>query len=150
MALVLDNSVIIAWFVPAQATDYTRRCNQRARRETAVVPALWESEFVNVLLALVKLKSLPRHQAVTALHHAGRLPLTIDREPVASRRLFDLAEAHGISAYDAVYLELATRRGLPLATRDESLARCCANQPHASICAPICCFISPTQRVSFR
>jgi len=51
------------------------------------------------------------------------LQLTIDREAVSPRKLFLLGERHGISAYDAAYLELAERRGLPLATRDRSLAR---------------------------
>jgi len=37
--------------------------------------------------------------------------------------LFALADRHGISAYDAAYVELAQRRGLPLATRDANLAR---------------------------
>ncbi len=32
-----------------------------------------------------------------------------------------LAEAHGLTAYDAIYLELAMRAGLPLATSDQPL-----------------------------
>ncbi len=115
MALVTDNSVVIGWFVPSQATAYTRRCNRRARREAVLVPALWETEFANVMLVLAKRKILPRH-----------LPLTVDREPVAPRDLFILGERHDISTYDAAYLELAVRRGVPLATQDERLARAAA------------------------
>jgi predicted nucleic acid-binding protein len=123
VAFALDNSVLIGWFVPSQANAYTRRCNRRARRESVFVPALWEVEFANVLRVLVGRKILSRHQAETAFRYAARLPLTVDREPVAPRRLFELGERHGISAYDAAYLELAERRGVPLATRDARLAR---------------------------
>ena len=126
MALVTDNSVVIGWFIPSQATAYTRRCNRRARREAVLVPALWETEFANVMLTLAKRKILSRHQATAAFHHAARLSLTVDREPVAPRELFVLGERHGISAYDAAYLELALRRGLPLATQDERLAHAAA------------------------
>ncbi len=126
MALVTDNSVVIGWFVPSQATAYTRRCNRRARREAVLVPALWETEFANVMLVLARRKILPRHQATAAFHHAERLPLTVDREPVAPRDLFILGERHDISTYDAAYLELAVRRGVPLATQDERLARAAA------------------------
>jgi predicted nucleic acid-binding protein len=126
VALVTDNSVVIGWFVPSQATAYTKRCNQRARREAVLVPALWETEFANVMLVLSKRKILSRHQATAAFHHAARLPLSVDREPVAPRELFTLGERHDISTYDAAYLELALRRGLPLATQDARLARAAA------------------------
>ena len=122
MAFVLDNSVLMGWFVPSQANAYTRRCNRRARRETVFVPAFWEVEFANVLLVLVARRILALHQAGTALKHAARLPLSVDREPVAPRKLFELGERRGISAYDAAYLELAERRVVPLATRDARLA----------------------------
>jgi len=122
MAFVLDNSVLMGWFVPSQADAYTRRCNARARRESVFVPAFWEIEFANVLLALVARKVLAAHQAAAALKHAARLPLTVDRELVAPHRLFEVGERRGISAYDAAYLEVAERRGLPLATRDARLA----------------------------
>jgi predicted nucleic acid-binding protein len=34
-----------------------------------------------------------------------------------------LARSEGLSAYDASYLELAMRRGMPLATKENGLAR---------------------------
>ncbi|MCC6210390.1 MAG: type II toxin-antitoxin system VapC family toxin [Burkholderiales bacterium] len=123
MAFVVDNSIVVAWFVPSQATVYSRRCYKRARREALFAPSLWEAEFANVMLVLVKRGLLPRHQAATVFRHAERLPLSVDREAVPSQRLFDLAERHALSAYDAAYLELARRRALPLATQDSRLER---------------------------
>jgi predicted nucleic acid-binding protein len=123
MAFVLDNSVLIAWFIPDQANDYTRRMDRRAEREQPVVPALWEVEFANVITALLRRRVLARHQAVAILSRAERLELGVDRAAVPPRALFELTDRNGISAYDAAYLELAARRGLPLATRDANLAR---------------------------
>lgn len=122
MALVLDNSVLVGWFVPEQANDYTRRIAQRARREDLFVPALWEVEFANVMAMLSRRRALPPHQVAAILSRAIRLDLQIDRNPVSPRSLFAITERLGVSAYDAAYLELAERRGLPLATRDASLA----------------------------
>ena len=123
MAFVPDNSVIVAWFIAGQANDYTRRMDRRAAREQPVVPALWETEFANVMTVLVRRRLLARHHANAILGRAERLQLSIDRATVAPRALFALADRHGISAYDAAYVELAQRRGLPLATRDANLAR---------------------------
>ena len=123
MAFVLDNSVIVAWFISAQANDYTRRMDRRAEREQPVVPALWEVEFANVIAVLTRRGALTRQPAAAILSRAERLQLEVDRGAVAPRALFELTERHGISAYDASYLELAARRGLPLATRDANLVR---------------------------
>ena len=123
VALVLDNSVLVGWFVASQATPYTDRVAKHAQREAVMMPALWAVEFTNVMLVLQRRRRLPRHAIAAILTRSTRLPFTVDREAVSPRDLFALAERHGISAYDASYLELATRHGLPLATRDASLAR---------------------------
>ena len=123
MALVIDASVLVSWFVPNQTSDYARRVARRVRVEDVVVPAILEIEFANTMLVLKRRRKLAHHTVEAALSRAARLDFTVDREPVAPRALFSLGERHGISAYDAAYLELATRRGLPLATRDGSLAR---------------------------
>ena len=123
MAFVLDNSVLISWFVPTQATAYARRIARRVGSEEPFVPALWEVEFANAMAVLLRRGLLARHQVDAILARVVRLRLVVDRAPVALSVLVDLADHHGISAYDATYIELATRRGLPLATRDERLAR---------------------------
>jgi len=58
-ALVLDNSVLVGWFVPEQADGYTRRIAQRARRVDLIVPALREVEFANVLALLLRRFGIP-------------------------------------------------------------------------------------------
>ncbi|NLG83486.1 MAG: type II toxin-antitoxin system VapC family toxin [Firmicutes bacterium] len=56
----------------------------------------------------------------------GLLPITIDAASGISGRVMDLGRAHGLSAYDAAYVELALRRGLPMATEDETVRRALA------------------------
>jgi len=126
MAVVIDTSVAVGWFVPSQASAYADRIARRTRREALVVPPLWEAEFANVMVVLLRRRVLAPHQIAAVLGKAERLDPVVDRDVASARELFALAEQHGISAYDAAYLELAKRRGLPLATRDAKLARAAA------------------------
>ena len=82
-----------------------------------------DAAVANVITVLLRRRVLARHQAAAILSRAERLELGVDRAAVSPRALFELTDRHGISAYDAAYLELAARRGLPLATRDANLAR---------------------------
>jgi len=120
MAFVADNSVIVAWFIATQATAYTRRLAQRAKREQVMVPALWPYEFVNVLAVHRRRGILAEHHVARFIHQAERL-VDIESTPQAMAAIERLAAEHELSAYDAAYLELALRLGLPLAVRDGRL-----------------------------
>lgn len=121
MPFVLDNSVVSAWFIENQATQYTDAIAQRMRSDRAHVPALWELEFTNVLRTACArgLLEAARAQAVAA--QIARLPIDVDRQGAPPRELLGLSLRFGLSAYDAAYLELALRLSLPIATRDEQL-----------------------------
>jgi len=62
-------------------------------------------------------------QIHAALQRVQRIRIAVDGGPVAPDNLFAVGERHGLSAYDAAYLELAQRRGIPLATGDDGLKR---------------------------
>lgn len=123
MAFVVDNSVVIGWLLPAQATAYTRRILARVRREQIVVPSLWPVELANVMIVRQRRGAMTAAQIHAALQRIQRLGVSVDGEPVAPENLFAVGERHGLSAYDAAYLELAQRRGIPLATGDVGLKR---------------------------
>lgn len=123
MAFVADNSVTIGWFVSAQADRYSRRVLERARREAAHAPRMWPLEFLNALRVLEKRKRLLTHQVDGIIARVAQMRITVEVEPVEMRVLLDIARRFDLSVYDASYIELAMRRGLPLATRDASLAR---------------------------
>jgi predicted nucleic acid-binding protein len=52
----------------------------------------------------------------------ARLPIVVDRAPEEAAVL-TLARRHGLTVYDASYLELAERHTAPLATLDAMLAQ---------------------------
>lgn len=87
------------------------------------VPALWTLEFSNVLLTAQRRKRITANDARGLLIRASRLPLHTDNRNVALVEITDLAEAHGITTYDAAYLELAVRLSCPLATQDKALIK---------------------------
>jgi predicted nucleic acid-binding protein len=121
VAFVVDNSVVIGWLVPAQATAYTRRILERVRREQVVVPSLWPVELANVMIVRRRRAAMTPAQIHSALQRIQRLRIAVDGAAVSPESLFSIGERHGLSAYDAAYLELAQRRGIPLATGDDRL-----------------------------
>jgi predicted nucleic acid-binding protein len=121
MPFVLDNSVVSAWFLPGQATPYTRGIAQRVQSDAAHVPALWELEFINVLRTSCVRQRMNAQQAQGVLVEIGSLRINVDRRAVPQGELLGLALRFGLSAYDAAYLELALHLQCPVATQDEAL-----------------------------
>jgi predicted nucleic acid-binding protein len=122
MAFVLDNSVAVAWFLPAQATDYSRAIAKRLETDKAWVPALWQLEIANVLRTACLRHNLEAAKAREIFDALNKLPIRVDQsDGPSARQLFELAMRYQLSSYDATYLELAMRLGLDLATQDQGL-----------------------------
>jgi len=123
---IADSSVGVAWAVHSQASEATDELlDSVAAGSPLVVPTLWPFEVANSLLVLLRRKKILAEDREQALGALARLPLVVDDEGprLAWGRISQLAAAHGLSVYDAVYLELAVRRKLPLASRDEALCK---------------------------
>ncbi|HOB73812.1 MAG TPA: type II toxin-antitoxin system VapC family toxin [Phycisphaerae bacterium] len=122
-SFVIDASVAMAWCFLEEATPATSELLDRMETETAAVPAWWFLEVTNVL-ALAE-----RRGRITPAQVAGFIALVEDfglevddQAPArAFTHLLPLCRSHGLTSYDAVYLDLALRRGLPLASLDEEL-----------------------------
>ncbi|MDO9227702.1 MAG: type II toxin-antitoxin system VapC family toxin [Pseudomonadota bacterium] len=121
MPFVVDNSVVVAWFFPSQATDYTDSVLDRLKADTAHVPALWMLEFSNVLRKAVMGRKLATESALEIIAEAEKLPLSVDYTATATAENMALALRFGLSSYDAAYLDLAMRLGLPIAAKDGAL-----------------------------
>ena len=121
MPFVLDNSVVSGWFLENRTTPYTEAIIERLRDDRAVVPALLELEFTNVLRAACLRQRMTAEAAQTVIAQIASLPIDVDRHPVPARELLALALRFGLSTYDAAYLELALRLQLPIATGDGPL-----------------------------
>lgn len=87
------------------------------------VPSLWHLEIANTLLVFVRRKLVIEAQRGIGLALLSQLRIVIDDETnrLAFSAISELAAKHPLSAYDAAYLELARRKSLPLATRDEAI-----------------------------
>lgn len=124
MPFVLDNSVVTGWYLAGQSTAYSQSIAIRLEQDRALVPPLWQMELANVLKTACGKGKLELNQARQILDALGQLPIEVDTGAMpGQRQLFELAMRHSLSSYDAVYLELAIRHGLPLATQDEQLKR---------------------------
>ena len=121
---VADSSVAIAWVVLSQSSPETVQLLDEVKAGTPfVVPVLWMFEVANALLALRRRQRIQRDEYDQAhLDLGDSRPLVDDEGPLrALGAISNLAEKHDLSVYDAVYLELALRRNLPLASRDSAL-----------------------------
>jgi predicted nucleic acid-binding protein len=119
-AFVLDGSVTMVWGFEDEADDYADSILDRMPSLQAYVPSLWSLEVANVLLVGERRKRTTPADTSRFLAILGTFPITVDEEQAWADTLH-LARAHNRSAYDAAYLELAIRRGLPLATLDAKL-----------------------------
>ena len=120
---VLDCSVVLAWYFPDEANSYADAVARQLSTIDAIVPSLWPLEVANGILMGERRKRSTIEQSTRWLAFLESLPITIDGEPAANalRETLTIARTHGLSAYDAAYLELAIRRRLPIATLDRRL-----------------------------
>lgn len=122
MPFVLDNSVVTGWYIRSQATDYTEAIANRLETDRALVPALWQLEFANVLKTACARGTLSIDTARLITDTIGALPIEVDAGPApGARQLLELAVRYQLSSYDAAYLELAMRHGIPIASQDARL-----------------------------
>ena len=123
---VLDCSVALAWVLPDETSVRAERFLARFPPESILwVPALWWYEIANALTVAERRKRLAEADRVRIIELYGMLSIQTDAHLGSDSvwRFHILAREHQLSAYDAAYLELAQRKGLGLATLDQSLIR---------------------------
>ena len=123
---VLDSSFALAWVFEDEATPFTHeRRRSLAAGARAVVPALWRWEVGNALLMGIRRKRITPEEVQQHLTLLSELPIDVDENALGQlwgeTRI--LAQKHQLTLYDATYLELAKRLGLPLATFDVELRK---------------------------
>ena len=123
-SFIVDASVGFAWVYQGQATPETDELlDQIDGGSTVVVPALWFLEMANILLVAQRRRRLTSMERRATLEKLAAMQFSVDEEGTrnAFAKISELAEKHGLTIYDATYLELALRLSLPLASRDETL-----------------------------
>lgn len=124
-AFVLDASVTMAWCFEDEASDAAWHLLDRLGEDTALVPGIWAAEVANVLLVAERRRRLTRPQSRAFVSRLLALPILV--EEAAPQRVLGevltLGRETGLAAYDTLYLDLAARHDLPLATLDRAMRR---------------------------
>ena len=124
-AFVVDCSVAMAWLFQDEATPKTTALLNRLATDTALVPVWWFIEITNVLALAERKGRITPPQSDAFIADLSKLGIERDDEAPdrAFTHLLPLCRAHRLTSYDAIYLELAIRRSLPLATLDDDLRK---------------------------
>ena len=121
--IVVDASLTLAAFFHDERTPAVVAAFNSIADVGAVVPAIWRLEVANGLQMSIRRNLIDTPFRDAALERLAALPISIDTETNdhAWSATLRLAEEHGLTPYDAAYLELALRRSLPLATQDSAM-----------------------------
>ena len=120
---MLDASVALSWCFKNEATAAGDRVLERLASEAASVPGIWHLEIANVLALSERRRRITPARSSEFIALLETMAIIVDEETPsrALGRVLDLARAERLTAYDAVYLELAMRLGIPLASKDVDL-----------------------------
>jgi len=122
---VLDTSLALAWCFEDESSSTADAILDLLVSSGAIVPAIWPVEVGNALLAGERRKRITPAETARFLELLRSLNIHLDDAGLGLGvdDLVALARSHKLSVYDAAYLSLAMREGIPLATLDRSLAR---------------------------
>jgi predicted nucleic acid-binding protein len=126
--LVLDASVVLAWCFPDEAEAYAESVmsDLQDRRNVAVVPTSWVFEVANGIALAERRGRIPSAEIARIINIISAVTIRFGGDFDVSHSItavVSLSRRTKLSAYDAAYLELALRLGLPLATVDRALRR---------------------------
>ena len=121
---VIDNSVVMTWCFKDETSQYADHILDRLEDSTGFVPSIWPLEVCNVLLVAERKKRIGEAGSTRFIALLSELPIIVEQESPERmiKDIFALARKHKLSSYDASYLDLAMRKGLPIATLDKNLS----------------------------
>ena len=120
--LVVDASVSVSWLLDDEDDPRADMALEEVEANGCIVPQLWHIETRNSLLISERRGRIASDSVDERLRSLGELPIETDARP-SLQAAFELAKTHGLTMYDAMYLELAKREGATLATLDRALRR---------------------------
>jgi predicted nucleic acid-binding protein len=135
MALVVDASVALSWALPDESSAYADDVLAEVERDGLRVPELWAREIANGLAVAYLRKRITSADERAFLAALSNLNIQVERGSSALTVIRDGTAAairYGLSAYDAAYVDLASREGLTLATLDTAMRKA-AEQSHIRI-----------------
>ena len=122
MRCVVDASVALSFLLRDEGDERTVRLLKSLKDNAPCVPSIWHAEVVNGLMQAERRRRIDAAGVDDGIVRIEALGAEVDDPGPDMLALRRLATTHRLTAYDALYLELAMRRGLPLATNDHDLA----------------------------
>jgi predicted nucleic acid-binding protein len=123
LSFVIDSSMAMAWVLPDEWSRAADAVLDRVVYEGGHVPFHFPAEYANGLTMAMRKGRIDENARSAAYERYTMLNLATDHDgPARMTAAIELADLYGLTVYDAVYLELAQRIGLPLATFDDALA----------------------------
>lgn len=131
MNFVLDACTTLSWSFEDERNEYAERVKVSLVDSTAWVPRIWIAEVANGIVTATRRQRIDPTKTLPILGALAKLPIEVHELDVGAPELADRALRDRLSAYDALYLHLAQRTGLPLASLDGRLdaARALAGVP---------------------
>ncbi len=128
MSFALDSSVTMRWYFGdgrPQELAYAGKVLDAMKKSNALVPATWGLEAANVIARAEAKGWVTEARSGAFLEMLEGMDIEVDAATFqhALSDTLQLARRYKLSAYDASYLELALRQGIPLATLDEDLQK---------------------------
>src|ERR1700733_3179400 len=126
MQFVADASMMLSWCFEDESTAWTDELLDRLRSgDRITVPAHWPTEISNGLLMALRRKRIQPGRPELFWDELAVFPIEIEPplSPDRAKAVLTLCQQHGLTVYDAAYLELAKRKGIPLATFDSALRK---------------------------
>lgn len=125
--IVVDASVALAWCFPDEASAYADGVLVALEDRTMIVPAVWALEITNAVVVAERRKRVKKPDVHRFVELLGGLTIIEHSQTVADtvNGVLPLAREYDLSAYDAAYLDVAIRQGVPLATLDGALQKAC-------------------------
>ncbi len=120
---VIDNSVVMTWCFKDETSQYADVILDILEVSAGIVTSIWPLEVCNVLLVAERKNRIGEAGSARFIALLSELPIRVEQESPERmiKDIFALARKHKLSSYDASYLDLAMRKGLPIATLDKNL-----------------------------
>lgn len=113
----------MSWLFEDESSPGADEALESLKDSEALVPAIWRFEIANSLAVAERRRRCTTADSASYLNLLSSLPIRVEAPPAgrALDTILSVARESSLSAYDAAYLELAMREGLPLATQDRRL-----------------------------